>query len=130
MSSLVTTSTATKSNSIIDSHSSQVNTKPPRKLMYNTYIVHVSPYDVFSLLYTLAALYVAIFWMLILRQGGRKISLGGGGTIVGLVFPRALHCILVKILVCMNSLKSGGGGTSTRCPPASYPPVRTHVRVL
>ena len=76
MSSLVTTSTATKSNSIIDSHSSQVNTKPPRKLMYNTYIVHVSPYDVFSLLYTLAALYVAI---LILRQGGRKISLGGGG---------------------------------------------------
>ena len=25
-----------------------------------------------------------------------------------LVFP--LHCILVKILVCMSSLKSGGGG--------------------
>ena len=35
-----------------------------------------------------------------------------------------LQCILVSILVCMISLKSGGGGgTSTRCPPASYPPV-------
>ena len=31
--SLVTTSTATKSNSITDSHSSQVTTKPPRKLV-------------------------------------------------------------------------------------------------
>ena len=54
--------------------------------------------------------------------GGQEDYFWLGGTIVGLiVLP--LQCILFKIRACMISLKSGGGGaTSTRCPPASYPP--------
>ena len=53
--------------------------------------------------------------------GGRKILFGGGGTIVGLlVLP--LHCILVKILVCMISLKSVGGGGGLSAPGAPLLP--------
>ena len=34
-----------------------------------------------------------------------------------------LHCLLVNVLVCMISLKRGGG-TSTMVPPCFLPPVK------